>query len=131
MASTTGAPDPLTVKSVSVTDLLPLNALPVGRSALVALDAYTTETELTIDDSARWVLYSGTTDFIVASNTQASGGNDLPATLPSPGTPAGDGSLLFDCEINPGLRAIGSGTSRKVKIKGISATGYVSVSYYA
>ena len=102
MPSTTAPPNYLTTGSVSVTNTLPLNALPIGRSALVAVDAYTTETELTIDDDAKWILYSGTTDFIVASNTQTSGGNDLPAALPTAGTPAGDGALLYDCEINPG-----------------------------
>jgi hypothetical protein len=72
------------------------------------------------------MLFSGTVDFMVSFNSAA-----FPA-LPAAGTPEATGGPLtgWPIEMNPGLRKIDTLTKVKLYIRGISANGTVTVSYY-
>lgn len=121
----------LDTDSVSINGDVPLTALPIGTSQIVAVDVYTSAPAtnlLTPPPSAKWVSFSGTTDFIVAFN-----GGALAAALPAAGTPdtTGGPDKGLPTEINPGLRRLPDSAPNKMSIRGISAAGYVTVSYYA
>ena len=118
----------LDTNSISINGDLPLTALPVGAAVIVAVDAYITSTTLTPPSTAKWVYFSGTTDFIVAFN-----GGALAVALPAVGVPDTTGSpdRGLPTEINPGLRRLPDAANKSMIIRGISATGYITVSYYA
>ena len=121
-------PNSIKEREVSINDAIPLNGLPIGVSVIVTTDAYVTDNVITIPDDVKWLNFSGTADFIVAYHVE-DGSAFLP--LPTAGNPlTATGQVFPEQEVNPGLRRLYDGEDRQINVRGITAAGLVTVSYY-